>query len=187
MKEIWKDIPEYEGLYQISNYGKVMSLNYNHTKQNRELLTNENTDGYLSVALCKNNKIKRYRINRLVAQAFIPNPNNKPQVNHIDGNKKNNFISNLEWCTASENQIHSYKNGLHKILKGEMSHRYGLLGSLNPTSKKVAQYDIDNNLIKIWDSLSDVARTMKKSISSISLCCNGHHKTSCGYIWRFYK
>lgn len=113
MIEIWKDIPGYEGLYQISNYGNVRSMNYNKKVGNiKELKPNTTRDGYLEVHISKDSKRRYFLIHRLVAQAFIDNPDNKPQVNHIDGDKSNNNVSNLEWVTNGENQRHAYDNGL---------------------------------------------------------------------------
>jgi len=112
-KEIWKDIKGYEGLYQVSNYGRVRGL---ITSQGRRkgILKPYDHDGYKRINLYKNKKVKKYYVHRLVAQAFISNPNKYPEVNHKDGDKSNNHISNLEWCTSSQNQIHAYKIGLQK-------------------------------------------------------------------------
>lgn len=124
MIEIWKDIPEYEGYYQVSNLGNVRSLDRireTHPSAKKQfkvfkkgfLLTPDLTHGgYLRFSLSKDKKTKKFSSHRLVAQAFIPNPENKEQVNHKDGNKLNNSIDNLEWCTGSENIRHAYKNGL---------------------------------------------------------------------------
>lgn len=122
-KEIWKDIKGYEGLYQVSNLGRVRSLDryvkQNHNtkqlKKGKIIQPTKNHKGYLGLKLCKENTSKKVSIHRLVAQTFIPNLENKPQVNHIDGDKTNNRIENLEWCTNSENQIHAYKMGLNKV------------------------------------------------------------------------
>lgn len=102
MEEIWKDIKGYEGKYQVSNYGSVKTLNYRRTGTAR-LLIPKNDKGYLAVGLYKNGKRKMFLIHRLVAEAFIPNPENLPQVNHIDEDKTNNYVENLEWCTQSYN------------------------------------------------------------------------------------
>ena len=102
-KRIWKDIPGYEGLYQVSNTGKVRSLNYRGTGQTKILKQNITRYGYKTLALCKNGKDKRYFVHRLVAEAFIPNPNNLPYVNHKDEDKTNNAVWNLEWCTHEYN------------------------------------------------------------------------------------
>ena len=114
-EEIWKDIPEFEGLYQISNYGNVKSIK----RKNRcysKLLKLHQTGGrgirYLCAVLSKNNKHKTFSVHRIVAQAFIPNSENKPEINHKDANKLNNFYKNLEWVTRQENVNHSVKNNL---------------------------------------------------------------------------
>lgn len=106
MEEKWLDIKDYEGLYQISNLGKVKSLEKKAGFSNRKeriLKQHLDKDGYVKVYLCKNNKVKFLSIHRLIAEAFIPNPNNLPQINHKDENKANNKIENLEWCTCKYN------------------------------------------------------------------------------------
>lgn len=105
MKEIWKDIKEYESIYQVSNLGRVKRV-----KTNRVLKAFKNTQGYLLVHLYKNNDSSNHRIHRLLAQAFIPKPENKPEVNHIDEDKTNNIVSNLEWVTSRENINHGTRN-----------------------------------------------------------------------------
>jgi hypothetical protein len=107
-EEIWKDIPDYEGLYQVSNLGDIRSLK---RKKAINLLPSIGTDGYYRLNLHKNGG-KTSSIHRIVAQAFIPNPDNKPQVNHKDGNKLNNHFDNLEWCTPKENTNHAHLTGL---------------------------------------------------------------------------
>lgn len=119
MIEIWKDIIGYEGLYQISNLGNIKALEksvwngqgYIHFP---EIIRkpNPDKDGYLNITLSNCGKVKTYKIHRLVAEMFIPNLKNKPQVNHKDGNKTNNCADNLEWCTNQENQQHAYRTGL---------------------------------------------------------------------------
>lgn len=124
MEEIWKDIKDYEGLYQVSNYGRVKSmertvkgLKGNKKIKSRIMKESKNKFGYSRVSLYKLGKTKNFQIHRLVAQAFIPNPLELPQVNHIDGNKDNNSVNNLEWITNRDNVIHAYKNNLRETIK----------------------------------------------------------------------
>lgn len=117
MKEIWKDIEGYEGYYQVSSLGRVKSLtrkdSLNRTRKGKVLKPfDDNNKGYLLVDLVKFGKSKTVKVHRLVANAFIPNPLNKPQVNHDDGDKKNNNAKNLEWATREENIQHSFNTGL---------------------------------------------------------------------------
>jgi hypothetical protein len=115
MEEEWKDIKGYEGLYKVSSIGRVKSINRitkcknGHLRPFKEtmLSMHPNNHGYMSVILCKNNKAKTTMVHRLVAETFIPNHGNKSEVNHLDGNKSNNCVSNLEWCTKEENMNHS--------------------------------------------------------------------------------
>ena len=117
MQEIFKDIKGYEGLYQVSNLGNVKSLPKGDGNGNKERIlkfdnsNKTNTTTYLRVTLSGNGKTKRFSVHRLVAEAFIPNPDNKPHVNHIDNNGENNTVANLEWCTHSENMVHAQKQG----------------------------------------------------------------------------
>lgn len=123
----------------------------------------------MTVTLYGNNKkIKLFRVSRLVAMAFIPNPENKPQVNHKDGNKLNNNVDNLEWVTQIENQYHAWGNGLNKN-----------------KPKAVNQYDLNNNFIREWESAREIERQTKIQRSNIACCCRGTRKTAGGYIWRF--
>lgn len=122
INEIWKDIKGYEGLYQVSNIGRVKSLKKEvNGRGNKIRIVKERIlkpvivyNGYERVILSKNCKTKLYRVNRLVAQAFIPNNNNYPIINHIDGNKRNNIVDNLEWCSYSHNNREAYRLGLKK-------------------------------------------------------------------------
>lgn len=182
MEEIWKDIKNYEGLYQISNYGRVKSLPKklnNHTgfKITKEMILKPriNKKGYVKYALYKNRKQKNISAHRLVAEAFIPNPENKPQVNHISGIKTDNNVSNLEWCTNSENQIHAFKMGLQKRRKGKN----------NITSKKVVQYDLNNNFIKEYYGVKEASEKIGIHPSNIYKCCRGEKKQTKGFVFKY--
>lgn len=175
MAEIWRDIPNFEGHYQVSNYGRVKSLYFRNGQaliSNKEkILKPLNNRGYLRVRLCEFKVRNLYSIHRLVAEAFIPNPKNKPCVNHKDGDKTNNCVENLEWCTYSENEQHS-----HKVLGKQ------------PINKKVVyQYDLNNKIINKFNSLAEAGRSLNKSYNLISNCCNERIKTAYGYIWKFAK
>ena len=194
MKEIWKPIEGYEGLYEISNFGNVKSLarswnfrDYGNgkvqvVKSKEKILKNTISKcGYMQARLSKNNKHGLKAVHRLVAKAFIPNPENKPQVNHIDGNKQNNRVDNLEWCNNSENQLHAWKLGL------QTPYWKGKFGKDHIQSKKVMQYDKNKNLIKIWDSVNEASKTLNIDDASISRCCL-HYKyrhTAGGFIWEY--
>lgn len=118
MKEIWKPIKGYEGIYEISNFGKVKSIRYfNHVNnkiysREKMLKLSLNEKGYFRVGLYKSGKEIKFKVHRLVAENFIPNPNKYNEVNHIDGNKQNNCVDNLEWCTHSHNIKEAVKLGL---------------------------------------------------------------------------
>lgn len=122
MSEIWKDVLGYEGYYQVSNRGGVRSLDRIITDKNGrsmkysggDLSVQSNENGYCTVVLMKNRKGKNFKVHKLVAETFIPNTRSKAYVNHKDGNKANNTVSNLEWCTASENNKHAYELGLKR-------------------------------------------------------------------------
>lgn len=173
IEEEWKPIEGYEGLYKVSNLGKIQSLARKTTSG--KILKSTLQNGYLKVMLCKNNKKRWYSIHRLVAEAFISNPKNYPIVNHIDGNKLNNNFYNLEWCTAKENISHAIKNKL-KVFKRSGEHKL---------SKKVYQFDLQGNLIKKWDCLNDIQRELGLSKGNISNCCHGRLQKTKGYVWRY--
>ena len=175
MEELWKDVKGYEGQYKVSNLGNVKSLKYLHHNKEAIIKGGIKKTGYRQVILSKNYKNKYVSVHRLVAEAFIPNPLNKPQINHINGNKLDNRVGNLEWCTGSENVIHAYKTGL-QIPKTAENNLY---------SKKVNQYDMNNNLIRKYYAVREAARVNKLNPRDISKCCQGKRKQVGGYIWRF--
>lgn len=117
MRETWKEIKDYKGLYEVSNFGRVRSLKRKTTKG--KIVKQMFRSRYMFADLSKNGYRRAYSVGRLVALAFIPNPKKKPWVNHIDGNTKNNHIDNLEWCTPSENMQHAFDTGLKKPTRGE--------------------------------------------------------------------
>ena len=169
--EVWKDIDEYEGLYQVSNLGRVKSIGY---KKERILKPGRDKDGYLFVSLCKNHKIKYCRIHRLVALTFIPNPNNLPEVNHKDEDKTNNRVKNLEWCD------HKYNNNY-----GTRIQRINEKNTNGKLSKPVIQYTKTGEFIKEWRSTWDVQRNLGYGQGHISDCCRDKRKSAYGFVWKY--
>lgn len=161
MKEIWKDVIGYEGLYQVSNLGNVKSV-----KKDKKLSILK-SGRYNHLSLSKNGTIKNHSIHRLVAQAFIPNPNNYNIINHKDENTRNNCVDNLEWCSQSYNI--NYGTRKEKVK--------------NKLSISINQYDMDNNFIKKWNCMQDAI----KFYNNFHICsvCKGLRKSASGYIWRY--
>lgn len=174
MKEIWKPIAGYEGHYEVSNLGNIKSLNKRH--KGNLLAPQRNHKGYLRVNLWKNNKKKIRMIHRLVAEAFLLNPNNYKQINHKDGNKENNCITNLEWCTAKHNMEHAYKSGLNK---GTRNHPR--------KSKPIDMFSKDGKLLCTFPSMKEAERQTGAFRSSIYACCRGKVNTAGGYHWKYNK
>ena len=175
--EIWKDIVGYEGLYKVSNLGNVMSLRH---KKPFLMKTGQHSNGYLFFRLSNHNKlIKSFLVHRLVAKAFLPNPNNLPQVNHKDEDKTNNRVDNLEWCDAKYNlnygTVQERKSKkLSKILKNR---KYKL--------KPVLQYDKNGNFINEYPSANDAARKTGVNQPSICMVCRGKLKSTGGFLWKY--
>lgn len=265
-QEIWKDVVGFEGLYQVSNLGRVRSLGHDAWHKGKVLKPHLDGMGhYYMVGLSRNSHTKHKLVHRLVAEAFIPNHNNYPQVNHKDENKTNNVAWNLEWCTNEYNI--NYNNGaamkraiktryerydskelvekakatkrergsfsaeipvnqftwdgkfvarfisateamkktgvqMHVIAKN-CKGRYKQAGGFiwlydkdvdkinekilyaHPNAKKVAQYDLDGNLVKIWNSATEACKVIGVSPASLSECCNGKRRMTKNYIWKF--
>ena len=182
--EIWKEIIGYEGLYQISNLGRAKALAreyYSGKTKSSKKFTKERimplgSHVYHGVYLCKTGIVKRVEIHRLVAIYFIPNPMNKPCVNHKDGNKYNNHFNNLEWVTHKENSTHA------KIHLGAFKYeRAKYLKVL----KSVIKYDMNMVPLKKYDCISDAARDNNLFVQNIGFVCKNQHKTIGGFYWRF--
>lgn len=199
--ETWKDIKDYEGFYQVSNLGNVKSLKRN-TAHERILKPKVDKGGYLCVNLTKNGIVKTYKIHRLVGLTFIPNPKNKYSINHINGNKTDNRVENLEWATYKEQVVHAVKMGLWKWSD---ERKNGLRDTLKKRGKlvtkhknvhgkghefgcvQVIQKDDDGNIVKIWDSMSDASRDIGVPVSHIVRVCKGVRKHARGFVWEYCK
>ena len=175
MKEIWRDIKGYEGKYMVSNTGKVKSLNYNRTGKEGIMESHVNVYGYLRVKLCKDGRKKWYMINRLVAQAFLPNPDNLPEVNHKDEDKTNNCVENLEWCSK-----------LYNANYGTRSKRSAEKRRNDPRmSKSVIGINKVSGLILEFPSTREAERMTGINHNNIIKCCQGKANSAGGHIW-FY-
>ena len=162
MKEIFKDIEGYFGLYQISNHGNVKSF---HTGKEKILKPSKNHKGYMHVGLSKQGKIKYYLVHRLVAMAFIENPQNLEQINHRDECKTNNHVTNLEWCTDRYN------------------HNYGTRNQRSAASRSKQVLCLETGII--YPSTMEVQRQLGFSKGCISSACNGKYKQMYGYTWKY--
>ena len=171
--EIWRtaiyDDVVYEGLYQVSNLGNILSLNYRNTGRAELMNPWEDKDGYLKIGLRKNRKTDFILVHRLVAQTFLPNPDNLPQVNHKDENKANNRVENLEWCDGKYN--HNY---------GTINQRISKANTNGKLSKPVLQLSLTGELIREYPSANECGRNGFER-SGVIRCCNGEQKTHKGF------
>lgn len=169
MIEIWKDIKDYEGLYQVSNYGRVRSL-----KTYMILKPRKSNSGYFRVGLSKKGKHKWFLIHRLVATAFLSNPLNLPQVNHKDENKTNNKLENLEWCDGFYN--HNYGTAIKRMVEKQLNKN---------KSKAILQYTLSGEFIKEFPSIQEAKRNGYGG--AVVHCLVGRNKTAYGFIWKYKK
>jgi hypothetical protein len=170
----------------VSNTGLIKSLHWGKEKLLKQVIRSNNYPYYF-VGLLKDGKRKYFAIHRLVAMMFIPNPNNYEQIDHLDGNKLNNNVENLEWVTAKENQNHATRIGLrNNIPKGEKHPNYGKCGEKSKSAKPVIRKDPKTGEIKLYKA-KILAKDDGFDITSISKCCHGKLKTHKGYEWYFAK
>lgn len=185
MQEIWKDINEFEGYYMISSYGRVKSvirtvkscdrIGGYRTVNERIMSTRIDKYGYLTVKLNKDGHFKHCTIHRLLAQAFIPNPNNLPSINHKDENKLNSTISNLEWCSVQYNNLYNHRQEKIAIKLREN----------NKTGKAILQFDACGNIINEFSSLRDLNRKLGVSRTEVRNCCIGNRSSYHGCMWKY--
>lgn len=166
---------------KLAIIGRIKSLPRNTNNQYKNgLIKKPNiVNNYCQIQLNKQGQVKVFKIHRLVAQMFIPNPDGKPQVNHIDGNKQNNNVKNLEWVTPSENQIHSYN--VLKTIPPMKNH----FGKSHVASKHIFQFNKNNVFIKEWQSIIEASKTLKICACNITDCAKGNRKSAGGYVWKY--
>lgn len=198
-KQCWRDIPNYEGKYQVSNTGRVRSLNYGRTGKTKVIKQSTNKGGYKSVFLYKDGKLKGYLVHRLVAITFIPNPNNYPVINHKDENPKNNVVWNLEWCTQEYNCNYGTRNEkCSKARKGKSRGKHlteetkrkisaAHKGKNNPKAKPILMFTLDGEFIRRFDCGADANEYLGKNRrnKNIGMCARAKIKTAYDYIWKY--
>lgn len=164
MKEEWKPIKGFEGLYEVSSIGRVRSLNYRGTGKSGILKPTPDKDGYLTFRLSNKDLTENAKVHRVVANAFIPNPNQYLEINHVDENKSNNSVDNLEWCSRKYNV------------------NYG--SAVSRRSKEVLAYDLQGNLVKTFPSTQEAGRQGFTQVR-VAACCRGEQNTHKGLVWRY--
>lgn len=181
LNEEWRNIEGYEGLYQVSNYGRVKSLdrlvnqkhysgcNTKHLYKGKILKLRKSYNGYIFAYLTKNKIQKKYLVHRLVARAFLKRESNEDYVNHLNCDLTNNTVENLEWCTQSHNIKYAYDNNT----------------KMPPHMRKVNQYDLLGNFVKQYDSLNEASRCTGTYSANIRKCCLGKRNQTGGYKWKY--
>lgn len=186
--EEWRDIEGYEGLYQVSDWGRVRSLNYHRQGVVKEMKPQLRCD-YLRVRLKKDGIGSNKNIHKLVAEAFIPNPNNKPIVDHIDGNSKNNVAWNLRWCTQLENnRFELHRKRISNGSKGKKHKNETKEKIRSALYKKVDQISTtDGEVIESFNGAKIASELTRTNYQTLSNSCNGRCKTANGYIWKYWS
>ena len=187
MSEEWRDIKGYEGVYQISNLGHIKRIRCAKGRERiiKGFLTKKR---YLKVTLHKDGIRKDYLVHRLVAETFIPNPQNKPCVDHIDTDKLNNKVENLRWCTYQENNLNELtREAYSRTMKERRKRREALIsksGAEHPKSMKVVQLTLEGEFVRVWDSMTE---TTKEGFSCqcVCRCCKKERKTHKGFKWMY--
>lgn len=191
MEEEWKEISGYEGLYEVSNYGRIKSLEKSYKicgkaiyHRNEIILKQKKSRNYKCVELNANGKSKYFQVHRLVAQAFIPNTHNKPYIDHIDGNPTNNNSSNLRWVTHKENMNNPITKERQRNKPRKQGEEHPHYEGKSKCSKKVIKYDLNNIELDMYDSVHQASRRNNISATHISAVCLGKRLSAGGFIWK---
>ena len=181
--EIWKDIEGYEGLYQVSTFGNVRSLNYRNRGFVKNLTPKRNNKGYLWVELVKNKRRKCFLIHRLVAMAFIDNPEGFEFINHKDEEPSNCDVSNLEWCSRSYNVRYSIERHPERYKRKTI--KRNKCPKIRYKKYLINQLSLDGKFVNRWTSFWEIGKALNYRTSSLKECCEGKRKTAYGYKWEF--
>lgn len=172
MIEVWKDIPSYEGLYQASNLGRIKSFARNSTRGG-VLKQVDRGVGYYKVTLCKGGKTKQFNVHSIIAAVFLPNPNNYKYVDHIDENRKNNRIDNLQWCTAKQNLY--FRDGVYRRA----------ITRRGKDKRVISQYSLAGKKIKEFKTLHEAAKAVNGQAQNIWKVVKGKRLNAYGFNWRY--
>lgn len=195
MEELWKPIKDYEGLYEVSNLGRIKSLHYYGGDRQIVMSQHKRNDGYLTIGLSKDGKVKTFTVHRIVASAFLPNDDCLEMINHKDENKSNNCVENLEWCSRSYNQV--YSMNLHKERRklfadnfrknGDCTSQYTIKGKAHTCNRPVVQKDLKGNIVARYSCPAEAAKVTGNT-NVITYCYNNEkgkpRKRSHG-IWKY--
>lgn len=190
--EIWKPVVGYEGNYEVSSIGRVRSIRWRGGYKTHLIFHDLKESGYVEVLLVKNKEMRYRRVHQLVAEAFIPNPDGKPQIDHIDGDRSNNRVENLRWCTQVENMNNPITLRRKAVSQVEPAKEKWRIGCFDMVKKPILQYSLEGELISEWESSAAAARAILgdtkekgRSAGRITRCCRGEARRAHGYIWVF--
>ena len=194
MSREWRPVKGYEGFYEVANDGTVRSLPRDTERaggaivhyEGRVLTHTFDTRGYHGVTLCKEHKQRRVRVHRLVAEAFVDNPDGKPHVNHLDENKDNNHASNLEWCTPAENDAWGTRNERCKKNRDKQKHRESIVNSEKHRARRkpIIQKAMNGQAVKRWESRTEIRQAGLNDWLVVEVC-KGRARQAAGYLWEY--
>ncbi len=193
--EEWRDIPQFEGYYQASSQGRIRSIERMVQKsghlqklQGVIIKPQRGTNGYLAVSLSKNGTVRQERVHRIIARTFIPNPDKLPEVNHINEDKTDNRVNNLEWVTIRVNRLYGTRlerTVKHRNQSGTKNGMYGRKGALNPRAKAIQQFTLNDSFVQEFSCIKEAAKTTGSNAALISRAAKGLLRQTNGFKWKY--